>query len=485
MRIILALLILLFSQLSYAISETSFDTPLWREICLAMQKMDYRTVARLQTQVSPEDKLSIALWRDLQKNPRKLLYNRIKPSVLGTAIVADTFKLLIHDQLPLARQMWRTYDLSYQFTYEQKQKIYRAFALEYTFINNPESLDWYQLLAYDPNDRTILEWRIRERIAREDWTSVQSQILNLPIEMQSEPCWRYWLARSYMQLNNDPAARALFGKLSLERNYYAFLASAHLSVSPKLHDEIYNTRHTALNEVIGNPLLTDCKTLYQRGEIQLARTNWQRLMEQMDDDQRYWAAKLAATWGWYDQAIFTSQKLQHQNDLQLRFPIVMREPLTELSDNTKIPTAFLMALIRQESSFRSDAASGGGAVGIMQLLPSTAQHFSRVNGWRTPSRDSLLIASTSLKIGTHYLNSLVKQLDGDFVLAAAAYNAGIGRVVEWKKHWKTNDPTIWIENLPWQETRDYVKNIVTFYIIYRHHLNQSTDLTELFSGRVR
>jgi soluble lytic murein transglycosylase len=135
------------------------------------------------------------------------------------------------------------------------------------------------------------------------------------------------------------------------------------------------------------------------------------------------------------------------------------------------------ALIRQESAFMHDARSPVGAMGLMQLMPGTAKLVTRKAGEKYPGNRAMLEARTNIRIGTRYMASLFEQFDGNLLLATAGYNAGPHRSLSWQHPTQTIPGDLWVETIPIEETRDYVKNIMTYQAIYRWHLGQAPRLS--------
>ncbi|MDA0979172.1 MAG: lytic transglycosylase domain-containing protein, partial [Proteobacteria bacterium] len=190
-------------------------------------------------------------------------------------------------------------------------------------------------------------------------------------------------------------------------------------------------------------------------------------------------ARLALRWGWYKAAIQSmidaaNDDAEHWNQLDFRFPVAYRDNFLAHAQRANIPVPWSMAIARQESAFMPDARSGAGALGLMQLLPSTAQLVARGIGVSYSDNTRLWEPDLNIKLGSHYLGSMLRRFNNNRILASAAYNAGPGRVDRWL------DPTIpfdvWIEVIPFSETRGYVQNILMFSTIYSRQLEEFQPL---------
>jgi soluble lytic murein transglycosylase len=167
---------------------------------------------------------------------------------------------------------------------------------------------------------------------------------------------------------------------------------------------------------------------------------------------------------------------QYWDDLQVRFPIVYKEHVTKAAQQTSVNPLFIFAVTRQESAFVHDAKSPAGAVGLMQLLPATAKQTAQKNGLSFTPQD-LIMPEKNIALGSRYLDHLLGVFDGNRILAAAAYNAGPTRVKKWlnKDKGAQLPYDVWIETIPYKETRGYVQNVLSFSVIYAYRLGQETN----------
>jgi soluble lytic murein transglycosylase len=177
------------------------------------------------------------------------------------------------------------------------------------------------------------------------------------------------------------------------------------------------------------------------------------------------AALLAHRWGWHDRAIFTAGRSGHLDDLELRFPVLHSREVLRAADTLRIDPAWVMGVMRQESAFIADVRSSAGALGLMQLMPGTGADMARLLKLPKPGNADLLQPDMNIRLGTQYLS---KTLDtfGNKVLATAAYNAGPGRVRRWLPDTAPMPTPLWVDTIPYSETRGYVRNVLAFATIY-------------------
>ena len=183
---------------------------------------------------------------------------------------------------------------------------------------------------------------------------------------------------------------------------------------------------------------------------------------------------MAQIWEWPSQAIITLAKIRDWNDLELRFPLAYREQVDQHAKILGLDSAWIYAILRQESAFISDARSGAGAMGLMQLMPRTARQVASRSKHAPLKTTDLFHPKVNIELGSSYLNEVYRRLQENPVLATAAYNAGPSRVLRWLP--EESQPTdIWIETVPFRETREYLKRVLAYTLIYAHRLGKKTE----------
>jgi soluble lytic murein transglycosylase len=260
------------------------------------------------------------------------------------------------------------------------------------------------------------------------------------------------------------------------RTYYGFLAAQSIGVPYRFnHADLPATDN---QHVAALPAIARAKALLQLNEISEARREWFYGTRSLPQPELMAASALAHQWGWHQQAINTALKAQHTNDLAVRFPLAHRDTILEQAKQQAIPAEWIYAITRQESAFATDAHSTAGAKGLMQLRPGTAKDVASSLGLSFNSQD-LYQADTNLTLGSHYLQQLLHRFNGNRILATAAYNAGPRRLENWlQKQQQAMPYDIWIETLPYYETREYIQNVLAFSIIYGHRFDTTLALVE-------
>jgi soluble lytic murein transglycosylase len=206
--------------------------------------------------------------------------------------------------------------------------------------------------------------------------------------------------------------------------------------------------------------------LHAIGREDWARMEWDALKPTLSDTQRLMAVEIADAAGWYDRGPFTLTAGADLRYYGLRFPLPYREIIETEAKKYDLDPAWISALIRAESAWLPEARSHADARGLMQLLPSTARIEARKRGLRYPGAAGLFEPTINLKLGIAHLATMLEKHGGQPFLATAAYNAGPTPIARWLAQRPPSDIDLWIETIPYRETRDYVARILAFAVVY-------------------
>jgi soluble lytic murein transglycosylase len=221
-----------------------------------------------------------------------------------------------------------------------------------------------------------------------------------------------------------------------------------------------------------HPALRRAIELRAIGELPEGRRELYWLMDRLSDRELLVLAEYTRRIGWHRQSIQATIAAEHWDQIDLRFPLAYAETMIANARARDLPPHWLFAVARQESAFMRDARSGAGALGIMQLLPSTARLTARRAGIPFSSQWQLIDEETNIRIGSTYLSEMYERYDRNRILASAAYNAGPGRVDRWVRERDPRPADVFIESIPFRETRGYVQNILAFSLIYAMRLGE-------------
>ena len=326
---------------------------------------------------------------------------------------------------------------------------------------------------------SILERLIRESLKQENWKQVSKRIELLEQSDRESDRWRYWYARAQFKSRNpDSEANALltYRELAKRRSFYGFLAADALSQPYSLENQDLHVDMHILANLEQQPALSRAKELWLTGKTGEAYAEWYYGLRQLSSKELAGAGLLADKWGWHDRAIQAMIAGKHWDHLDIRFPLAYEEQVLDAAKSTALPPELIFAVARQESAMSEAAKSSAGARGLMQLMPATARQTAKKHGIRHKTED-LYSPEHNISLGSRYLDELLDQFNGNRILATAAYNAGPHRVNRWIKNTGAMLPfDVWIETIPFKETRGYVQNVLTFSVIYSHRMGKPKAL---------
>ena len=334
---------------------------------------------------------------------------------------------------------------------------------------DPRALGWFKQAAAThpthPLSDTQLAWQTRAALRASDWKTVLRSIETMSAVEQQAGVWRYWKARALKTKGRITEANALLAPLSSEHNFYGQLAEEELGVVVGTPDEPYKAGAQEIAAMQQLPGIRRALALYRLGLRLEGTREWNWSIRSFDDRRLLAAAEVARRNGIYDRAISTSDRTVQLHDFSLRFLTPHREALQSHLQQQQLDEAWVYGLIRQESRFITDAKSSAGATGLMQLMPATAKWVAKKMSIKNYHHALANEVNTNLALGTYYLKHVLTTLDNQPLLASAAYNAGPGRARQWRD---TNplEGAIYAETIPFSETRDYVKKVLSNSMYY-------------------
>lgn len=510
----------------------------WERTQKAIANRKLQLTRYLERYLSKEHQKITQEWRRTYRNPKRLnklsRYTQhgedIKPAVVSG------FKRLVRKDYQLAHQLWPQFEAAFDFHWQVKADLYNYFARNMAVNYYPEAEDWLDKALLYPGQESLVDYGIRHALRDYDWQRVKHWVALLSPAERGSGQWRYWEARadqvideyqspllryqgkiaedptaenpsaefdvlnthknfvaalshsdhffellpeySMQLLENGSSPYKLLESLTAERSFYGFMASEQIAKPLPLNHDNSKITEAELDIILQHPGIVRARELYLIQETTYAFREWYHAIQSMSSEMRGAAAHVAHLWGWHFQAIIAAARSNIRDNLELRFPKAYFETVSANAQSRGLASDWVYSLIRQESAFAPYAKSGAGALGIMQIMPSTARQVSRSAGIKLKTNYQLLDPHKNIMIGTAYLDQLLNKFDGNLVLATAAYNAGPYRAKRWQPESQPMDGDIWIETIPIHETRNYVKNIFTYQAIYRHHLGLEARLSD-------
>jgi len=345
------------------------------------------------------------------------------------------------------------------------------------------ALSWYQQAGVLGVNDYQREWWARAALRAGDWPAVQRVINSMTDSTQAQPAWRYWRARALLASGQRLAANTLFLGLSREYHYYGQLAQEELG--PVAQAPIINVKMGGndLAAIARDPGIARALALQDLGLRSDATQEWNWAIREMTDPQLLAAAELARRNEWYDRAINTAERTRELHDFDLRFIAPYRELAQQAASANQIDEAWVFGLMRQESRFINVARSGVGASGLMQIMPATARWIANRLSIKGFDPSEMQDPAKNIQFGAYYLKHVQTTLDGSPVLATAAYNAGPSRAQRWRDS-VSMESAVYIESIPFAETRDYVKKVMSNAMYYAVRFGQPSVLLKDRLGTV-
>ncbi|MFM4847538.1 transglycosylase SLT domain-containing protein [Aeromonas rivipollensis] len=352
-------------------------------------------------------------------------------------------------------------------------RVERAAARRLLLDRSLAQRNWLDATLVRMKDAELVELRARLAIWEQDWRGLEGWVKRMPMALQKEDRWRYWLARSLEVQGRQKPARELYLETANLRGFYGFMAAQRTGVPYRIKNQSVGHKVPDWRTASSRwPFLVRVRELLAMNEITAARSEWIHNMDRNPVAQRLEFGHIALNQGWHELAILSSIRAEAWDAIDLRFPLPLKRTFSQMAQERTMNTSLLYAISRQESALYPLAQSPVGARGLMQLMPATAKETAAKLGVPYRNEQQLFDPTMNIRLGSAYLKRLLDVYDGNRILAAAAYNAGPGRVKRWREQ-STNKPMdVWVESIPYRETRNYVQNVLSFDLIYQHKLQQ-------------
>lgn len=365
-----------------------------------------------------------------------------------------------------ARARWDMLQGRFSFDRQLDAEVSRHIALWSARLHQPEAAGLLAALPAAAADPETGRWLVRTRLLSRDWAEVVRAIDALPAEESALDEWQYWKAVALGEQGQEAAAMLILATLATQRSYYGFLAADAIDAEYAIGGEGVSGDRELARTLEGIPALLRARELFYVGLEGRGRSEWDSAVSLLTNEQLLQAALLAHAWGWHSRAIATVAKAGDFDDLAIRYPLPWRDDFSRSSSSAGIADSWAYGVARSESLFMRDIRSSAGAVGIMQLMPATGRQTAGEIRMPWQGVATLTDSASNIRLGTHYLGQMYQRFDDNRVLATAAYNAGPHRVENWLPQQGPLDARIWIENIPYNETRGYVRRVLADEAIF-------------------
>lgn len=452
------------------------DEVVWQRLSLAADGGKHSLIPYLTRLLPKEQQYLGRLWHQVRRDPAKVIRQDkfINKSAKESQIYTYGIKRLVWRDPNKALASYKNFQQVFSFSASQKQQITERFSVALASKGHPQARIWLEKLDPVNVEPSIMQWQLTEVLKQQNWHAVLKELANMSVKYKTKLQWQYWYARALIGTDELERGQYVMSELATKRHYYGFLAASYLETPVSLQNSPLAITGQEKNGVLLYPSAKRAFEFYYLGRYVEARREWRYWLSQLNYREKLVAAKLANENGWFDRAIFTLAQVGYLNDVELRFPKAFNKKINRYAQLQEINPAWAFAIARRESSFMTDARSSVGAKGLMQLMPNTAKQLKR----GSVSREYLYNAENNIQLGTKYLRKLLDKNNGNQILATASYNAGPYRVKKWLKNAGVMPADIWIETIPFKETRNYVKSVLAYQEIYQHQPGQVSRVFE-------
>ena len=444
----------------------------WQKIDLAMAQNQTNLASYLKRYLPSDDKSWVDLWLDIFNRPAGILdmdWSKVDRLVAGK-ILSQAMGMLIRQDTPKAAlafdKLKAKQDLSGVDLSKIEQEIARYLALR----RYPQALERMDGLPEPLMTPTLRQWQIRAALFRQDWKAVLLGWDHLDVQEKATPRWLYWKARALAALGRFQEASAIYQEIVGQQNYFSLLATDRLNQTCHFNHRPLSPTDEDILTLRREPAIRRAQELFYLGRMDDARREWIFSLHGKGPSQMRAAALIAHDMGWHERAIIAAADAGENDDLIVSFPMPYLEFINRYAGKNSLDPAWILALIRQESRFVADAKSPSGALGVMQIMPDTGRRIASLLGEHFPDPSLLLSPENNIRFGACYLRMSLKEVQHNPILASAAYNAGGRMVRRWLPEEGSISADIWVESIPFCETRNYVEKTFTYKAVYRQRL---------------
>ena len=435
----------------------------WSRIRLALEQAQASFAKRLSAHLASKEGFEAKALDAASSNPRTYL-ERSSAALKtrgGREIAIYALQRMARNAPQEAVRHWEA--MAPSFGSEDRQYVWGRLAYFGAMFHDPDALAWFAQAGQLSDSQ--LAWRARAALRARQWSVLAQTIDAMGETARAEPEWRYWKARTLQQQGKTAEANALLAPLSVEPHFYGLLAAEEMGDAISASSEAYRPSEAEVQEFAALPSIRRAIALYRLGLRIEGNREWFWAIAPLDDRQLLAGAEFARRNELWDRAINTAERTKTEHDFTLRYLAPFRDRFRSHAREHGLDEAWVLGVARQESRFIADARSSAGAMGLMQLMPATARWVAGKLGVQGFRQSVVTDLDINISLGTYYLKHVLETLDNQPVLASAGYNAGPGRARAWRSQ-DAMESAIYVETIPFDETRDYVKKVManaTFY----------------------
>jgi len=349
-----------------------------------------------------------------------------------------------------------------KLTPEERAIGWANVALAASIVLSPDAHDYWRRAEGAPLTNFQREWKTRMALRRGDWRTVAATIESMPAPLRDESGWVYWLGRAHAAQGRREEADALYRRVATQNHFYGQLAMEELGELVNIPPSAAPPTQAEINAVAALPAMRQAMKFYQLRLRAEGNREWNWALRTLPERQLLAAAEYARRNELLERMVETSLRTRTEFDYSQRFPAPHNDILQPTAKNLSLDTAWVYGLIRQESRFITEARSGVGAAGLMQVMPATGKWVAAKIGLGDFVHSMLHDVRTNITLGANYMNMVLENAGGSQVLATAAYNAGPARSRTWRGLIDAPmEGAVFVESIPYSETRTYVRNVMS------------------------
>jgi len=446
----------------------------WERIRRAMDAREPRLTRYLARFLSEKDQAWADLWYEQDRRGYRHLGKAVKwqDQQKSRDITSYGLRRLARNDSDRAWKIYQSMSGHFKWTADVHGGILREIALWSAVENADGTPERMQAVPDTYRDGKLVEWWVRFELSRENWKGVTLAMEKMPADQKDDSRWRYWNARALMETGEVTPARKQLGGLALEANYYGFLSADQMDLPYTICPQEPEVALTEVEDLRSRPGFQRALELRKAGIQNWSRSEWRMATRGFENQELRAAAALAIEEDWPDMAIFA---LGNSGDLrwyEWRFPVAYAPLVYPLAEQKNLDPAWVLGLMRSESAMAPDAMSPVGARGLMQIMPGTARQLAKRHTFNYAGKQQLMEPQSNIQFGTAYLRDLLDRFGENEVLASGAYNAGPNAVDRWVAKRTTDDTRIWVDTLPYHETREYIPRVLAFSTLYDWRLGK-------------
>ena len=445
----------------------------WNRIRLAMLAGNYKLTRYLKRFLPPEQQPWVSDWEKVARQGYSNLQTatRWPDNEVTRKNAAESILILARQNAAKAAEKYQALENHFSWSDIERAGLLREMALFAAVALEDDTPEQMERVPVAFRDSQLLEWWARYLLSGGYWAALTNVIEAMPEDTRNDDRWQYWLSQAEARTGQrGEAVPASLVQLANKANYYGFLAADELDQPYNICpiDPAISTQE--VERIASLPGFSRAIALRQAGMDNWANAEWSAATRQLPDQDLLPAAALAQDLGWYDRAIFA---LGNSGDLQVyewRFPLLWENEVKSASASKQLDPAWVYGTIRAESAMVETARSHANALGLMQVTPPTGKRVAKKHGLKWTGSAQLKSAEGNLPIGTAFMRDLLDDYRDNPALVSAAYNAGPNALQRWLDTRPQGEAAIWVETLPYYETRDYIPRVLAFTTLYSWRL---------------